>query len=102
MELGGVIAGLRAVAGRPETVVVHSDSTYVLGGIIPLAPYVFVHDVGRALVISAGMTILALFVFGALKGKLTGTPPLISGLQAATIGGLAAGTAFMLARLIAR
>jgi ribonuclease HI len=33
MELGGVIAGLRAVSGRPEPVVVHSDSTYVLGGI---------------------------------------------------------------------
>lgn len=33
MELGGVIAGLRAVSGSPETVVVHSDSTYVLGGI---------------------------------------------------------------------
>jgi ribonuclease HI len=33
MELGGVIAGLRATSGRPETVVIHSDSTYVLSGI---------------------------------------------------------------------
>jgi len=33
MELGGVIAGLRAVAAAQGPVVVHSDSTYVLGGI---------------------------------------------------------------------
>ncbi len=33
MELLAVIEGLRAVAARPETAVVHSDSTYVLGGI---------------------------------------------------------------------
>jgi VIT1/CCC1 family predicted Fe2+/Mn2+ transporter len=76
-------------------------ASYILGGIIPLAPYLFVHDVSRALVISAAMTLLALFVFGALKGKLTGVQPFASGLQAAAIGGLAAGVAFMLARLIA-
>jgi VIT1/CCC1 family predicted Fe2+/Mn2+ transporter len=76
-------------------------ASYILGGVIPLAPYVLVHDVQRALALSAVLTILALFIFGALKGKLTGTRPLISGLQAATIGGLAAGAAFMLARLIA-
>jgi VIT1/CCC1 family predicted Fe2+/Mn2+ transporter len=76
--------------------------SYILGGIIPLAPYLVVHDVSRALLISAVLTILALFGFGALKGRLTGIAPLASGLQAATIGGLAAGVAFMLARLIAR
>ena len=33
MELGGVIAGLRAVSGMTGKAVVHSDSTYVLEGI---------------------------------------------------------------------
>lgn len=75
--------------------------SYILGGIIPLAPYLFVHDVSRALFFSAVLTILALFGFGALKGRLTGIQPLASGFQAAAIGGLAAGVAFMLARLIA-
>jgi VIT1/CCC1 family predicted Fe2+/Mn2+ transporter len=75
--------------------------SYILGGIIPLAPYLAVHDVRTALLFSAGLTLLALFVFGALKGKLTGMSPLVSGLQAATIGGLAAGVAFGLARWIA-
>ena len=33
MELGAVIAGLRAVAGAPGPVLVHTDSTYVIEGI---------------------------------------------------------------------
>jgi ribonuclease HI len=33
MEMTAVLEGLRAVAARPETAVVHTDSTYVLGGI---------------------------------------------------------------------
>ena len=33
MELGGVIAGLRAVSGMPGAVLVHTDSTYVIEGI---------------------------------------------------------------------
>jgi len=33
MELGGVIAGLNAVRGRPGVVLVHTDSTYVIEGI---------------------------------------------------------------------
>jgi len=74
--------------------------SYVLGGIIPLAPYVFVPDLQQALIFSAVLTLLTLFVFGALKGKLTGVQPLVSGVQALAIGGLAAGTAFALARLI--
>jgi predicted membrane protein (TIGR00267 family) len=77
-------------------------ASYILGGVIPLAPYLVVHDVSRALLFSAGMTLLALFLFGALKGKLTGQAPLLGGIQSAAIGGLAAGVAFMLARLIAR
>ncbi len=76
-------------------------ASYILGGVIPLSPYLIVHDVSRALLFSAGMTLLALFAFGALKGKLTGQSPLLSGVQAAGIGGLAAAVAFMLARLIA-
>jgi ribonuclease HI len=33
MEMSAIVAGLKAVADRPETVVVHTDSTYALGGI---------------------------------------------------------------------
>ena len=75
--------------------------SYIVGGIIPLAPYVVIHDVTQALIVSAVVTLLALFSFGVLKGKLTGAKPLNSGFQSFAIGGLAAGVAFGLARLIA-
>jgi VIT1/CCC1 family predicted Fe2+/Mn2+ transporter len=48
------------------------------------------------------VTLLALFVFGYVKGRFTGAPPLRSGLQTALIGGLAAGAAILIARLISR
>ena len=75
--------------------------SYLVGGIIPLAPYMLVGDVGRALLISIIVTLIALFGFGTLKGRMTGTPALRSGLQSLLIGGIAAGVAFSLARLIA-
>jgi VIT1/CCC1 family predicted Fe2+/Mn2+ transporter len=42
---------------------------------------------------------VALLVFGAVKGRLTGADPLKAGLQTLFVGGLAAGAAFYLASL---
>jgi len=47
----------------------------------PPAPYLLVADVGRALLISTIVTLIALFGFGAIEGCMTGTPPWRSGLQ---------------------
>jgi hypothetical protein len=44
------------------------------------------------------VTMLALFVFDFIKGKITGLNPLRGGLQTVLVGGLAAGVALMLAR----
>jgi vacuolar iron transporter family protein len=73
---------------------------YILGGSIPLSPYIVVPVAQIALLISTIVTLAALLVFGALKGHFTGTPPLRSGLQTLLIGGLAAGAAFGIAKLI--
>jgi VIT1/CCC1 family predicted Fe2+/Mn2+ transporter len=73
---------------------------YILGGSIPLAPYIFLPSAQAALQVSVVVTLVALFVFGAFKGHFTGTPPLRSGLQTLLIGGLAAGAAFAIAKLI--
>ena len=43
---------------------------------------------------------LALFLFGFVKGRFTGLNPLKSGIQTILVGGLAAAVAFGLARLI--
>jgi VIT1/CCC1 family predicted Fe2+/Mn2+ transporter len=74
---------------------------YIAGGIIPLAPYIVTTNSSEALLFSITVTLLALLVFGFIKGRFTGTRPLRSALQTALIGSAAAGAAFMIARAIA-
>ena len=74
--------------------------SYLVGGFIPLSPYMLVNTPQTALAFSAIVTMTALFVFGYLKGRFSGTGAIRSALQTASIGGLAAGVAYMVARLI--
>ncbi len=73
---------------------------YVAGGFIPLTPYIIVPTASTALLFSVAVTLAALFIFGFVKGRFTGTKPLRSALQTALIGSVAAGAAFAIARLI--
>jgi VIT1/CCC1 family predicted Fe2+/Mn2+ transporter len=73
---------------------------YILGGLIPLAPYMLIHSTQTALLVSVCVTLVALAVFGLIKGRYTGARPLKSALQTTVIGGLAAGAAFLIARAI--
>jgi len=75
-------------------------ASYIAGGLIPLAPYILAGNISTALGVSVVLTGLALFVFGYVKGRFTGLNPLRSALQTALVGGLAAATAFLIARLI--
>ena len=75
--------------------------SYVVGGMIPLSAYLIFADARRALNVSIAITLAALLIFGAVKGRFTGTPMVRSGIQTALIGGLAAAAAFAIARLIA-
>ncbi len=74
--------------------------SYIAGGIIPLSPYFFFSNAQKGLLFSALVTMIALLCFGFIKGKFTGAKPFRSALQTVLIGGLAAGAAFMLAKLI--
>ena len=77
-------------------------ASYIVGGLIPLSPYFFFSPASTALLISVIATLLALLVFGYIKGRFTGARPFRSALQTALIGGLAAAAAFLIARLISR
>jgi VIT1/CCC1 family predicted Fe2+/Mn2+ transporter len=74
--------------------------SYVAGGLVPLAPYFFVRSVHHALVGSVIVTLLALLVFGYIKGRFTTARPLRSAWQTALVGGLAATAAFVIAKAI--
>ncbi|MEJ0012452.1 MAG: VIT1/CCC1 transporter family protein [Bauldia sp.] len=73
--------------------------SYIVGGLIPLAPYFFTDAIRVALGWSIGLTGVALVVFGGVKGQLTGQNMIKSGAQTLLVGGLAAGAAFYLASL---
>jgi len=75
-------------------------ASYIVGGLIPLSPYLFVQDGISGLKISAIVTLACLFIFGYFKSKLTGTPPLQGALKVAVIGAIAAGFAFGIAKAI--
>lgn len=75
-------------------------ASYIAGGLIPLLPYMLVVDNLEALKSSIVITLVALGIFGALKGKLVGTGWLRSAIQTVTIGGAAAAVAYALARLL--
>ena len=73
---------------------------YIAGGFIPLSPYMIVKTTGQAFWWSVAVTLLALAVFGYIKGRFTGAKPVRSGLQTVVIGGLAAGAAYAIAKVI--
>jgi vacuolar iron transporter family protein len=74
--------------------------SYIAGGAVPLAPYLLPVPVGTALFLSVVITSLALGLFGAIKGRLTGRSPRAEALRTFGVGALASGTAYVLARLI--
>lgn len=73
---------------------------YILGGLIPLAPYMLTADPIRGLLTSVAVTGLALALFGYLRGRFATAQPLKTTLQTILIGGLAAAVAFFVARIL--
>jgi VIT1/CCC1 family predicted Fe2+/Mn2+ transporter len=84
--------------GRALTSALTIAAAYVVGGLIPLAPYFLGGDVHASLRLSVAVTLAALAVFGYVKGRFTGAHAPRSALQTVMVGGLAAGAAFALAK----
>jgi vacuolar iron transporter family protein len=74
--------------------------SYIVSGLIPLAPYMVISSATAALPYSIVITMFALIVFGYIKGRFTGHAPFRSAIQTVFIGGLAAAAAFGVAKLI--
>ncbi len=74
--------------------------SYIGGGLVPLAPYFFASTVGTGVSWSVFLTLTALLVFGYGKGRFTTARPWRSAWQTALVGGLAAGAAFAIAKVI--
>jgi VIT1/CCC1 family predicted Fe2+/Mn2+ transporter len=84
-------------AGRSAMTIALS---YIAGGLVPLTPYFFISTVHSALLGSILVTLVALFVFGYIKGRFTTPHPFRSAWQTVFVGGLAATAAFVIAKAI--
>ncbi len=73
---------------------------YALSGLVPLSPYMLLGSIMTALSASVVVTLIALFFFGFFRGRVEGVNALWSAMQTVLIGGVAAGAAFLIARLI--
>jgi vacuolar iron transporter family protein len=73
--------------------------SYIVGGLVPLMPYILGLELHRALIYSVIFTGIALALFGAGKGQLTGISMIKSAIQTTLVGGVAASAAFYLASL---
>lgn len=72
--------------------------SYLVGGLVPLFPYFFESNAQIAFYISLGLTLVALFVFGLVKGYFTGTNVWTSGVQTFFVGGIAAAVSYGIGR----
>ncbi len=75
--------------------------SYIVGGLIPLSAYFFTESAQEGLIYSSIITLICLVVFGLVKSKLTGQPPLKGAMRVTLIGAAAAAAAFAIAKAIA-
>ena len=88
------------VPGRALRSALTIAGAYVVGGLVPLSPYMLLGQIHSAFLMSVAVTLIALFIFGFIKAKYTGTPSLRGALQTLVIGALAAGAAYLIAKWI--
>ena len=74
--------------------------SYIIGGLVPLSPYFFVTSPVQGLKISVVLTLICLFIFGYFKSRITGVNAWWGALRVTLIGALAAGAAFVVAKLL--
>ncbi|KAF6144684.1 hypothetical protein GIB67_006176 [Kingdonia uniflora] len=73
---------------------------YIVGGLVPLIPYMFIKTVTKAVITSVVLTLIALLFFGYVKGRFTGNKPFRSAFQTALIGAIACAAAFGMAKAV--
>ena len=74
--------------------------SYMVGGFIPLFPYIIIQDSRTGLYVSCILTIIALIIFGYFKSRLTGQPIVKGTIKVAITGIIAAAAAYGLAKAV--
>ena len=74
--------------------------SYLVGGFIPLFPYIILNNSKTGFYLSCTVTILALVIFGYFKSKVTGQPIIKGTFKIAFTGIVAAAAAYFLAKAV--
>jgi len=90
------------VLNRARNSAVTIAGAYIVGGFIPLLSYVFTPTPTAGLFYSVIVTLIALMLFGYFKSKAIGQNPFMGALKTTFIGVLAAGSAYLIARLVSQ
>lgn len=73
--------------------------SYAMGGMVPLMPYIVIPVATNAVVASVFITLVALLIFGFVKGHFTGDRPFRSAIHTALIGAIASAAAYGIAKV---
>lgn len=93
-ELGICLQGME----EPRSNALVMGVSYVIGGLVPVAPYMFL-PIQAAMKVSALIAAVTLFVFGGIKGKLVGRPWWRSGIEMLAIAGLAGVSGYLIGHM---
>jgi vacuolar iron transporter family protein len=74
--------------------------SYIIGGLLPLIPYMICDDANTGLKYSAICTLIALFIFGYFKSQVTGQPKIKGAFTVMCIGAIASAVAYFAAKMI--
>ena len=90
----------KPVTNRARMSAITIALSYLVGGFIPLFPYIITNSTQSGLYLSCAVTIIALVIFGYFKSKFTGQNLVTGTIKVAAIGIIAAGAAFLLAKAV--
>ncbi|MGH2691254.1 MAG: VIT1/CCC1 transporter family protein [Actinomycetota bacterium] len=91
--------GLSPAFGRPRGAAGVVFVAFLAGGIVPVAPFLFVEGL-PALGTAFGLTAVALMVAGNLRSRYTGERPLVAGLELVAMAAIGFGAANLIGRLV--
>jgi VIT1/CCC1 family predicted Fe2+/Mn2+ transporter len=91
--------GLSASFGRPFGAAAVMFVSFLLGGIVPVVPFLFLGGV-IALVWAFAVTAVALLAAGGLRSRFTGERPLVAGLELVAMAAIGVGAAHLIGRIV--
>jgi VIT1/CCC1 family predicted Fe2+/Mn2+ transporter len=91
--------GLSAQFGRPVGAALVVFAFFLLGGVIPIVPFLWMEGF-PAVVTAFALTAAALLVAGGIRSRFTGERPVLAGLELVAMAAVGVGAAHLIGRLV--